>query len=215
MRGHATALLFLLAALWAVPGARADIDNNRATNVQEGDNEHTSDQSGQAGSGDAVVGQVAGVVSSGDASVDATNRTESSEVETGDAEGSNEVASIVGLVNADCGSAIADCPAADVASLSATNVQEGDNAAGFAQAATVASGDGVAGQIVGLVSSGTVDLVLANGSVDNDVETGDATFSNETASVTLLLSSGGPCCSVPSFAADVGSVVNAGIIDVS
>jgi hypothetical protein len=210
MRTRALAgLLLVLAALWAVPAARADVDNGSATNVQEGDNERSSDQSGEAGSGDAVVGQVVGVASSGDASVDATNDTEDSDAETGDAQGTNSAATIVGLITGGCGAAISVtdvCPAADVSSLAGSNVQEGDNTADVAQAANVASGDGVAGQIVGLVSGGSADLVMAGTSIGNDVETGEAFFGNESATVVTLFSSGGPCCSIPSFVTDGGTI---------
>src|SRR5687768_17671202 len=70
----------LAASLGSV--ARADIDNASATNVQEGDNDTETNQSGSSASGDAVAGSVVGVVSSGDASVDATNRSERSEEHT-------------------------------------------------------------------------------------------------------------------------------------
>ena len=198
-------LLVLLALTGLGPGlsAHADVDNGFATNVQEGDNEHSSDQSGEAQSGDAVVGQTAGVVSSGDASVDATNSTEDSEAETGDAQGHNSVSTVVGLINSGCGAAITVdiCPAADVTNVLGTNVQEGDNVAETVQAATVASGDGVAGQVVGLVASGTADLVMANGTESSDIETGDADFNNESAATVLHFSTEGPCCVLPSFVA--------------
>src|SRR5688572_7897127 len=91
--GMSKALRLLLIAMLAVGGAfaslsgvaSADVDNADATNVQEGDNDDETDQSGDAGSGDAVAGQVVGGVSSGDTSIDATNRSEDVDVDTGDA----------------------------------------------------------------------------------------------------------------------------------
>ncbi len=63
--------------------ASADVDctggpgnSGSCDNLQDGDNDSSTDQSGTSASGDAVGGQVVGVVSSGDASVDATNRSE-------------------------------------------------------------------------------------------------------------------------------------------
>src|SRR5688572_25927656 len=64
--------------------AFADIDDSNANNLQEGDNSGDSSQGGSAGSGDAVGGQVTGIVSSGDTSVDAKNRSEDADIETGE-----------------------------------------------------------------------------------------------------------------------------------
>lgn len=52
----------------------------------------------------------------------------------------------------------------------------------MAQDASANSGDAVAGQVAGVVTSagGSADLVLANTSEDVDGETGDADFFNET-----------------------------------
>jgi hypothetical protein len=60
-----------------------------ASPVHAGDISSDTDQSGSSDSGDAVGGQVVGVSSSGDASIDATNRSEDVDVSTGDASGSN------------------------------------------------------------------------------------------------------------------------------
>src|SRR5918996_1180288 len=62
--------------------------NNNCSN--SGDADSAADQSGSASSGDGVAGQVAGVVSAGDASVDATNRSDDVSVATGDANGTND-----------------------------------------------------------------------------------------------------------------------------
>jgi hypothetical protein len=160
--------------------ARADIDNASATNVQEGDNDSSTDQSGSSESGDAVAGQVTGVVSSGDTSVDATNRSEDVDVSTGDASGSNSAASFTGLT-AGSETSIA---AADIVNLGATNVQEGDNDTEVVQAAEASSGDGVAGEVIGVVTSagGSADIVAANTSEDVDVDTGDVEAENDAAS---------------------------------
>jgi len=167
--------------------ARADVSNASATNVQEGDNDSETNQSGSAGSGDAVAGQVAGVVSSGDASVDATNRSEDVDVTTGDAEGTNSASQFVGLT---AGSDTV--VAADVFNGFADNVQEGDNDSAITQAAEVTSGDGVAGSVIGVVTAagGSADVVAANTSEDVDLETGDAEVENDAAAFVGLNASG-------------------------
>jgi hypothetical protein len=173
--------IFLVAALAIGSGfagagiATADIEDAQAENMQEGDNETRSDQEGSAESGDAVGGQVVGIVSSGDASVDATNVSEDVDVVTGDAEGENSAASFVGLnVSEDI------AVVADIDNAVATNLQEGDNDLRYSQAAEAVSGDGVGGQVIGAVTSpgGSADIVAANTSRDVDIETGDADSNN-------------------------------------
>jgi hypothetical protein len=167
--------------------ARADVDNASATNVQEGDNDTETNQSGSAESGDAVAGQVTGVVSSGDTSVDATNRSEDVDVETGDASGENSAANFTGLT---AGSDT--LVAADILNGAAVNVQEGDNETEVTQAAEAASGDGVGGQVIGVVTSagGSADVVAANTSEDVDAETGEAEAFNDAASFVGLNGTG-------------------------
>src|SRR5687768_17415498 len=92
------ALVGLLAVGGAFSPANGDIDSSDATNVHEGDNDGDTTQDGDGQSGDAVVGQVAGVVSEGDASVDATNRSEDVDAESGDVSGVNDIASVVANV---------------------------------------------------------------------------------------------------------------------
>ncbi len=167
--------------------ARADIDNASATNVQDGDNSTESNQSGRAGSGDAVAGQVAGVVSSGDASVDATNHSEDVDIETGDADGVNTASSFTGLT---AGSDT--LVASDLISLSATNLQDGDNDSSVTQAAEASSGDGVGGSVIGVVTSagGSADVVAANTSEDVDIDTGDSDAENDAAAFVGLNATG-------------------------
>ena len=190
----------LVAALAAAASfgavAHADVDNVDATNVQEGDNDSSSEQDGDAASGDAVAGSVVGVVSSGDASVDATNRSEDVDVETGDASGENSATSFTGLtagsdtvVGGDDGDGFL---ASDVDNLFAVNVQEGDNETDLSQSADVSSGDGVGGQVIGVVTAagGSADVVAANTSEDVDIDTGDAEADNDATAFTGLNGSG-------------------------
>ena len=169
-------------------GLAADILNASATNVQEGDNELSAAQDATSASGDGVGGSVIGVVSAGDASVDATNHSEDVDVETGDADSANDFAAFVGLTN---GSTTA-LNAADILNGNAANVQEGDNAKDLSQSADATSGDAVAGQVAGVVTSagGSADLVLANTSEDADAESGDGEFDNSDESFTGLNASG-------------------------
>lgn len=184
--------LMALGASWTAAAAQAgdDVANASATNVQVGDNDNSTDQSGSASSGDAVAGQVAGVVSSGNASVDATNRSEDVDVETGDATGTNDASSFVGLTG---GSATALSAADDnILNGNAANVQVGDNDYELSQDATATSGDGVGGQVIGVVTSagGSADVVAANTSKDVDIETGDADANNDAAAFVGLNATG-------------------------
>ena len=140
--------------------------------IEVGDAEASADQSGTAASGDAVGGQVVGVVSAGDASVDATNLSRDVDIETGDADASNN-AYVVAIQ--------ASYAYAYAGALGDADVEIGDASAAAAQSANAVSGDGVAGQVAGVVTSagGSADLVLANTSEEVDVETGDAEFDNE------------------------------------
>lgn len=185
LKWFAVAGLALAASFGSV--ARADVDNASATNVQEGDNDSSTNQSGRAGSGDAVGGQVVGVVSSGDASVDATNRSEDVDITTGDASGSNSASKFVGLTGGSDTAVLAD-----IINGAASNVQEGDNAGEITQAAEASSGDGVGGSVIGVVTSagGSADIVAANTSEDVDIETGDADADNDAAAFVGLNASG-------------------------
>jgi hypothetical protein len=162
-----------------------DIDNDSATNVQEGDNEVEADQSANSESGAAVGGQVIGGVSSGDLTINATNSSEDVDVETGDADSSNDFAAFVGLT---AGSDTA--VGADIFNDDATNVQEGDNDAEVNQASTAVTGDGVAGQVLGAVSAGTTSVTLANTSEDTDATSGDSTQEDDAAIFTGLNATG-------------------------
>lgn len=137
-------------------------------NNTERDISSETDQSGSAASGDAVGGQVVGVVSGGDTSVDATNRSEDVDAETGEASASNDADNFTGQLNEGEGAG--------------NNEAQGDIESEVAQAASAVSGDAVAGQVVGVVTSpgGSADLALANTSLDVDTESGSSEFFNET-----------------------------------
>src|SRR5688500_15121077 len=77
--------------------ALADVGDAEGTNVQDGDNSSDASQGGSADSGATVGGQVTGIVSSGDARVDARNRSEDVDLEGGEAHGINTSSGFTGL----------------------------------------------------------------------------------------------------------------------
>jgi len=189
-RWAVVAAIALTPALSAITAAHADVANTAtATNVQQGDNKASTNQSGTSKSGDAVAGQVAGVVSSGTTSVDATNKSDHVDISTGDARGTNNSDAFVGL-NSSTGTSVG---AADIANGSpVTNLQEGDNKYDLNQTLTATSGDGVGGEVIGVVTSagGSASVVAANTSTNVDISTGDArAFNNAAAFVGLNSSS--------------------------
>jgi hypothetical protein len=206
------AIVMVFGFAWTLRSASADIDNERATNVQEGDNDGETDQEGEGTSGDAIVGQVAGAVSSGDTSIDATNRTEDSSAESGDVEGRNDIDAVVAnVVHEGCPPpaaapppptpGAADCPeASDIDSEAAQIVHEGDNQLDAEQSLSLNSGDTVAGQVIGAVTSagGSTDIVAANTSRDVEAESGDADGENNVDALAAnFVQAGGECCPVP------------------
>ena len=206
------AIVLVFGLGWTLRSASADIDNERATNVHEGDNDGETDQEGDGNSGDAVVGQVAGVVSSGDTSIDATNLSEDSSAESGDVEGSNEINAVVAnvVVEEECPQptseppitpGAADCPEAeDIDSEAARIVHEGDNELEADQSLSLNSGDTVAGQVIGAVTAagGSADIVAANTSRDVEAESGDAEGENDiNALAANFVQASGLCCPVP------------------
>jgi hypothetical protein len=185
-----------------VAPTEADGGSSTQTNdgncLNSGDSDGEVGQEGSASSGDGVAGQVAGVVSAGDASVDATNRSDDVDVQTGNAHGTNDanldVRAGIGFLlpdgadgdevqGSDCrnsGVAPAEADSTSNQANGSNCVNEGDADGAIDQAADAASGDGVGGQVIGVVTSagGSADLVLDNESSDSDVESGDGDFDN-------------------------------------
>jgi hypothetical protein len=157
-------------------------------NLQEGDNRFTGSQNASAKTGDGVGGQVLGVVSAGRASLDATNHTDDSSVDTGNGTSSNHAAEFVGLTDGPIA-----VGAADISGARAFNVQEGDNRKTLSQTADATSGDAVAGQVAGVVTSagGSASVVLANTSTSIDASTGTGKFNNSEAGFVGLNSGAG------------------------
>lgn len=177
----------VIAVALSARSASADIDSASSTNVQEGDNSSSHSQDGEAQSGDAVAGQVVGVVSAGDTSIDATNSSVGSSASSGSASGANSASSFTGLT---VGSETAVL--SDIISGATANLQEGDNATEITQAASALGGDGVAGQVIGAVTSsgGSADIVAANTTEDSGADGGSADAYNDAAGFVGLNASG-------------------------
>jgi len=164
----------------------ADISSSTATNAQSGNNRLTGRQIANSASGDGVGGQVLGVVSAGAASLDASNTTADSSVQTGDSNTTNDAGYFVGLNDS------GTTGIADVNNVGATNLQDGNNSRTFTQSADASSGDSVAGQVSGVVTSagGSASVVLANNSSSIDSLSGDGRFDNSDAGFVGLNDSG-------------------------
>ncbi len=158
--GDATAFNFLDADVGQLNFDRGGDDNDA-----EDDISFEAAQTVSSATGDGVGGQVLGIVSAGDASVDATNESTDVDVSTGDAYAENDAEYEVG----------------QEAGGGGDNFSDGEISSELAQDASSNSGDAVAGQVAGVVTSagGSADLVLANTSEDVDGESGDSDFVNE------------------------------------
>ena len=178
--------LAVASALFSAGVVRADVDDASGTNVQDGNNRGTTSQRGSGTSGDAVGGQVAGVVSSGRTSVDARNTSRDSSVESGEVNGSNSASSFTGqnFSGTPEEALSGDAQGQDVANSSAFNLQDGNNNYSLSQTANASSGDGVAGEVIGVVTAagGSTSVVAANVSDRVDVTTGDSDVDNSAAS---------------------------------
>lgn len=200
------ALVFILTLGGGV--AVADTSCNECSNTQDGDNSGEAGGAGASASGDVDGGQITGVVSAGNATVDAKNRSQDATLESGEAAGSNSSAAFVGQLNGRGGGGGGQ--EADVlqAGGDAVNAQDGDNELVLTQTSDASSGDAVGGQIIGVVTSagGSADVVADNASKDVDVETGAADASNENATFVGLALDDGPIEIGPGVAADVSNV---------
>jgi hypothetical protein len=171
--------------------ARADVSNASADNVQQGQNRTTGSQSGTSKSGSAVGGQVAGVVSGGKTSVDAKNTSKDSDVSSGNAIGTNSASAFTGLNSSSGGPTVTSDITKSCNGSGCGNLQEGDNRVNFSQTANTATGDGVGGEVIGVITTGgSASIVAANNSDGVDVSTGDAHGTNDAAAFAGLNTSG-------------------------
>jgi hypothetical protein len=145
-------------------------------NVQDGDNIFDADQTARAMTGDGVAGQIFAVSSGGDTTIDGKNVSRKVDVETGEADATNDGAAFVGLAS----STSTTVSSADADAGTAANVQDGDNEASLEQLAEAMSGDAVAGQVAAVTTSaGSADIVLSNESFRTDVVSGESDETNE------------------------------------
>jgi hypothetical protein len=166
-------------------------------NVQDGSNSASNAQTATASSGDGVAGQVIGAVSAGATSIDARNRSIDDDVTTGNADASNDASAFVGLAATGSGNVdLADvnnaCVNNGAQAASCQNVQDGSNRVSNAQTASATSGDAVAGQVTGAVTSagGSASIVVDNTSQGIDSESGDSNFDNSDQFFVGLVASG-------------------------
>ena len=161
-------------------------------NLQSGNNRLTGSQTATSATGDGVGGQVLGVVSAGAASLDATNRTDDSSVTTGDSRATNAAQEFVGIN--DSPTTTVGLAPADITGANGDNIQDGSNRKTLGQTANATSGDGVAGQVSGVVTSagGSASVVLANTSTGIDSTSGDTRFDNSDSGFVGQNDSSGP-----------------------
>jgi hypothetical protein len=119
-----------------------------------------------------------------DTEIVTSNESDEVESDSGDATASNSGTAQVGHQgggSSQVGSSEVDddAEAQDIANNQATNVQEGDNELDASQNATADTGDTVGGQVIGAVSDGALSIDGTNLSRDVDLESGDATATND------------------------------------
>jgi hypothetical protein len=129
-------------------------------------------------------------VSAGRTSVDASNTTADSTVTTGDSTSANNGGEFVGLNDSPTTTVLP----ADVTGVTASNVQDGANRRTLTQTSDATSGDAVAGQVSGVVTSagGSASVVLANNSTNIDATSGNGRFNNSDSGFSGLNTSSGP-----------------------
>src|SRR5205823_12109131 len=136
------------------------------------------------------------------ASIVAANSSTNSDITTGDARSDNDVASFVGLNDA-ATTTISGASGADITGSSADNLQDGNNRLSGSQTAHAATGDGVGGQVLGVVSAGAASLDASNHTDDSSVETGDSHADNSASEFVGL--NDAPTTTVGAVGADIAS----------
>jgi hypothetical protein len=114
-------------------------------------------------------------IASAETSITTSNSSDDTETTSGDATAENNAAAQAGHN----GGGDTDVTAGDIENENATNVQEGDNDVDGSQSATSESGATVGGQVIGAVTDGALTIDATNSSTDVDVESGDATSTND------------------------------------
>jgi hypothetical protein len=128
-----------------------------------------------------VTGQVNGVVAAGRTSLDANNNTTDSSATTGDSDAANAQTAFTGLARLGGG----DINLADASGRcdDCSPIQDGANRQSTNQIANATSGDAIAGEVSGVVTSagGSASVVVANTTNRTDAVSGETTFDNNDA----------------------------------
>lgn len=170
--------------------------NGRCDNcgpIQDGTNTTNITQTANATTGDAVAGQVNGVVAGGRTSLDANNNTTDSSATSGDANANNDQDGFAGSIRSSGGEVGFNAEDAAGRCGSCGPIQDGNNRSTGSQNATATSGDAVAGEVSGVVTSagGSASVVVANTTLRTDSLSGDSNFSNTGFVGTALARTGG------------------------
>ncbi len=143
-------VLLGVAGAFIGPTVGAETDCHEGTpplcsSSKNGDNESDGSQGNEITGGDAIAAQVVGLASEGNTKVGATNNSRDVSAKSGAIKSSNSAGGSGG--DAITGTAV-----------------DGDDAPDIAQAAQATSGDGVGGQVIGVLtaSGGRADLVVDN-----------------------------------------------------
>src|SRR5581483_9692730 len=159
-------------------------DDSGCDNAQSGNNRSTARQTSNAATGDGVAGQVIGAVAGGATSIDATNRSDNVDVQSGDARSDNSASAFTGLQEGEGTTFAVGADVTNSCNGGCENLLDGNNTATLNQSAASKTGDGVGGQVIGAVTSagGSASIVAANTSTNSDITTGDARSTNDFAS---------------------------------
>lgn len=152
-----------------------DITGSVGVNLQDGENELDGDQSADASSGDAVVGQDLSVHAGGNASLAATNEPEHSDADSGDADADNDASAFVGHAFASGG----DVAVTDIVDSVGVNLHDGDNEGEVDQDADADTGEALTGQKASVRAGGSASVNVEERGEHNDASSGDADTSND------------------------------------
>jgi len=149
--------------------------------AQNGSNTFRATQNADAHSGDGVVGQVNGVVAGGRTSLDANNSTTDSSADTGETTANNSAHEFTGLLDTSGGNFEIEAITGSCRGTGGCDqAQNGSNRGSLSQTANATSGDAVAGEVSGVVTSagGSASVVVANTTTRTDTTTGSSDFNN-------------------------------------
>src|SRR5207247_2023610 len=118
-------------------------------------------------------------------------KSDNVDVQSGDASGSNSASTFTGLAAPFAGLALENNSTAttgDLNNIVAKNIQEGDNRTTVRQTVNSSSGDGIAGQVLGVTGGGKSVVNASNKTTNSDVTSGSADSDNSGSGITGLVS---------------------------